>query len=185
MEIHILLAGVQIGPFSEKQVREYLVDGLVSPTDLAKHDGMREWEAVNLVLAHLPLPELVPEPEPAAVTPPPQSVAAAPNPAPASAPAPKQPAFPPPPLRRPGANPDPSSCSRFFRWWRRPSGKTQRHPSRNNATPLPRAAAPVSRPPPLPPLPQAAPIPAPACRHRPRPKPRPRKPSPLRAFCRC
>ena len=53
MEILILLAGEQIGPFSEQRVREYLEQGLVTPTDLAIADGMTEWQAVDYLLAHL------------------------------------------------------------------------------------------------------------------------------------
>jgi tetratricopeptide (TPR) repeat protein len=53
MEILILLAGEQIGPFSEQRVREYLEQGLVTPTDLAIAEGMTEWQAVDYLLAHL------------------------------------------------------------------------------------------------------------------------------------
>lgn len=62
MEIHILLAGEQLGPFSETQVRQYLGEGLVTPSDLAMYEGMEEWQSVDLVLAHLP--PSAPEPEP-------------------------------------------------------------------------------------------------------------------------
>jgi lipoprotein NlpI len=54
MGIHILLAGEQLGPFSETQVREYLGEGLVSPSDLATYEGMEDWQALDLVLANLP-----------------------------------------------------------------------------------------------------------------------------------
>jgi tetratricopeptide (TPR) repeat protein len=76
MEIHILLAGVEIGPFSEEQLRRHLADGLVSPADPAKHEGMKEWEAVEVLLAKLP-PEIpvtntsVPSPAPESSPPPP------------------------------------------------------------------------------------------------------------------
>ena len=53
MEILILLAGAQIGPFSEKQVREYLADGLISLSDQAKYAGMEEWATVESILAQL------------------------------------------------------------------------------------------------------------------------------------
>jgi tetratricopeptide (TPR) repeat protein len=54
MEIHILQAGEQLGPFSETQVRQYLGQGLVSPSDLATYEGMPDWQPLDLVLAHLP-----------------------------------------------------------------------------------------------------------------------------------
>jgi tetratricopeptide (TPR) repeat protein len=53
-KIHILLAGEQLGPFSETQVRQYMGEGLVSPSDLAMCDGMADWQSVDLVLARLP-----------------------------------------------------------------------------------------------------------------------------------
>jgi len=54
MEIRILLAGEQLGPFSETQVRRYLGEGLVLPSDLAMHEGMKDWRSLDLVLADLP-----------------------------------------------------------------------------------------------------------------------------------
>ena len=56
MEIHILLAGEQIGPFSESQVRQYIGEGLVSPSDLAALKGKDDWQSVETLLANLPLP---------------------------------------------------------------------------------------------------------------------------------
>lgn len=56
MAIHIRLAGQEIGPFSESQVRQYLGEGLVSPSDLALLDGMNDWQSVETVLANLPPP---------------------------------------------------------------------------------------------------------------------------------
>jgi tetratricopeptide (TPR) repeat protein len=53
MEIHILLAGEQLGPFSEIQVRQYLGEGLVSPSDLATYEGMQDWQSLDQVLANL------------------------------------------------------------------------------------------------------------------------------------
>jgi tetratricopeptide (TPR) repeat protein len=53
MQILIKLAGQQIGPFSELQVRRYLEEGLVSPTDLAFCKGMRDWQPVEDVLDHV------------------------------------------------------------------------------------------------------------------------------------
>lgn len=53
MEIHLLLSGEQVGPFSETQIRQYLGEGLVSTSDLAIHEGMENWKPLDLVLAHL------------------------------------------------------------------------------------------------------------------------------------
>jgi lipoprotein NlpI len=60
MEIHILLEGEQLGPFSEIQVRKYLGEGLVSPSDLATYEGMEDWQSLDHILtnlANLPAPE--------------------------------------------------------------------------------------------------------------------------------
>lgn len=57
MEIQILMAGIELGPFSEKQIRQYLGDGLVSPFDLAMHKGMKNWESLDVVLARLSRPD--------------------------------------------------------------------------------------------------------------------------------
>jgi tetratricopeptide (TPR) repeat protein len=150
MEIHILLAGVQIGPFSEKQVREYLVDGLVSPTDMAKYDGMRDWETVKIVLANLPPPQpvatvLSPTPEP----PPPTPAAIPDRTQPMASPAPQK------ARRKPG----PIVLQPILPLTATPPGKTREQPP---ATPLAvqRPAAPVSRPPPLPQVSIPAPAPA-------------------------
>ena len=67
MEIHLRLASVQLGPYSEKQVREYLSEGLLFPTDPARKEGTENWIAVNELLSKLPpptdtLPKLAPEP---------------------------------------------------------------------------------------------------------------------------
>jgi tetratricopeptide (TPR) repeat protein len=54
MEINIRLAGVQLGPYSEKQIREYLAEGLVSPEDQACADGTENWITVTELMAQLP-----------------------------------------------------------------------------------------------------------------------------------
>lgn len=56
VEIHIRLAGQDIGPFSEKQVRQYMGEGLVTPTDLASHGELTDWQPVESLLASLPPP---------------------------------------------------------------------------------------------------------------------------------
>jgi tetratricopeptide (TPR) repeat protein len=53
MEIHVRLAGVELGPYTEKQVREYLSEGLLSATDLAKAEGSDNWVPVNDLLGGL------------------------------------------------------------------------------------------------------------------------------------
>jgi tetratricopeptide (TPR) repeat protein len=74
MGIHILLAGEQIGPFSETQVRRYLGEGLVSPSDLATYEGMEDWQALDLILANLP-PSATPPETISPDAPPPESPA--------------------------------------------------------------------------------------------------------------
>ena len=54
MEIRILVAGEQIGPYSATEVRRYLGQGLVSPSDLAVYEGMQEWQPLDHILAQLP-----------------------------------------------------------------------------------------------------------------------------------
>jgi tetratricopeptide (TPR) repeat protein len=61
MEIHLLLSGEQIGPFSETLLRQYLAEGLVSPSDLAFHEGMEQWQPLELVLAQLTPPDAASE----------------------------------------------------------------------------------------------------------------------------
>jgi tetratricopeptide (TPR) repeat protein len=84
MEIHIQLAGVELGPYSEKQVRTYLADALLSPTDPARFEGTETWTTVTDVLAKIaepvtpapavpekPAPPTIPPQEPVAASPPP------------------------------------------------------------------------------------------------------------------
>ena len=56
MEIHIRLAGAQLGPYSEEQVREYLAEGLLSPIDSACVEGTDHWLPVNELLDKLASP---------------------------------------------------------------------------------------------------------------------------------
>ena len=65
MEIHIRLAGVELGPYSEKQIREYLAEGLVSPGDQACEAGTDNWISVTDLLAKLPPAEGEPAAPPA------------------------------------------------------------------------------------------------------------------------
>jgi tetratricopeptide (TPR) repeat protein len=67
MEIHILLAGTRIGPFSEQQVRQYLVEGLATPTDLAMIEGTTDWQPLEVILGQRPASS--PSPENISVTP--------------------------------------------------------------------------------------------------------------------
>jgi tetratricopeptide (TPR) repeat protein len=65
MEILIRLAGVQLGPYSEEQVRRHLSEGLLSLADPAKREGMEDWASLGEVLAKLPQPvDAPPEPAP-------------------------------------------------------------------------------------------------------------------------
>ena len=80
MDILIQLAGVQLGPYSEEQIRKHLSEGLLSATDPAKHEGMEDWAPLNEVLAHLLPPDETPQ-EPA-----PDEVSEAPKRAPSAPP---------------------------------------------------------------------------------------------------
>src|ERR1700677_2589993 len=65
MDIHIQLAGVSLGPYSEKQVREYIAEGLLSMTDKARIEGSLDWIPVSDLVAMLPPPsEPAPPPNP-------------------------------------------------------------------------------------------------------------------------
>ncbi len=65
MEIHIQLAGVSLGPYSPKQIREYISDGLLSMADKARIEGSIEWIAVSELVDKLPPPsEPAPAPNP-------------------------------------------------------------------------------------------------------------------------
>ncbi len=62
MEIHIQLAGIQLGPYSEKQVREYIAEGLLSMTDKAREEGSPNWIDVSELMEKLPPPQPAPAP---------------------------------------------------------------------------------------------------------------------------
>ena len=69
MEIVIRLSGVQLGPYSEEQVRKHLSEGLLTLDDPAKHEGMSDWAPLHEVLpAHANLAG--PPPETAVEAPP-------------------------------------------------------------------------------------------------------------------
>ena len=61
MEIHLLISGEQFGPFSMAQVQQFLAEGRVSTADLAFHEGMENWQPLDLVLAHLSPPDPAPD----------------------------------------------------------------------------------------------------------------------------
>jgi tetratricopeptide (TPR) repeat protein len=68
MEIHIQLAGIQLGPYNEKQIRDYVAEGLLSMTDKAREEGSLTWIEVSEMLAKLPPPPApAPPPDPDAV----------------------------------------------------------------------------------------------------------------------
>ncbi len=60
MEIRILSAGKQIGPYPEAQVRQYLSEGLISAADPAYAEGMGEWMPTGQLLTRLASRESVP-----------------------------------------------------------------------------------------------------------------------------
>jgi hypothetical protein len=69
MNIYIAKSGIQTGPFSEEQVREMLTGGLASPSDLAWHDGLPDWQPIH-TLPGLPQPPPIPSsPPPLATSP--------------------------------------------------------------------------------------------------------------------
>jgi tetratricopeptide (TPR) repeat protein len=84
MEIHILQAGEQLGPFSETQVRQYLGAGVVSPSDLASCEAMPDWQSLDHLLAHLPTSAPAPEAVLPDVPPPDSPVLTPPAPEPES-----------------------------------------------------------------------------------------------------
>jgi tetratricopeptide (TPR) repeat protein len=61
MEILIRLAGVQLGPYSEAQVRQHLDEGLLSLTDQAQQEGTQDWVPLADILAN-PVPVEAEEP---------------------------------------------------------------------------------------------------------------------------
>jgi tetratricopeptide (TPR) repeat protein len=69
MEIFIRLAGVQLGPYSEEQVRQHLSDGLLSLTDTAKSDHSPDWAPLGDILAGVSSPAASDSPEPEPETP--------------------------------------------------------------------------------------------------------------------
>jgi tetratricopeptide (TPR) repeat protein len=88
MEIHIQLAGVNLGPYSERQIRDYVAEGLLSMTDKAREEGTLEWIPVSELMAKLPpAPEPAPAPDPNAVFSDAEPPEAEPSPGPDSAPA--------------------------------------------------------------------------------------------------
>ena len=60
MEIHVQLAGIKLGPYSEKQVRDYLADGLLSAGDPARLEGSDEWKPVEEILGAVRAEEAAP-----------------------------------------------------------------------------------------------------------------------------
>jgi tetratricopeptide (TPR) repeat protein len=54
MEIHVQMAGIELGPYSPKQVRAYLAEGLLLPSDRAREEGTTQWVAVAELLNRLP-----------------------------------------------------------------------------------------------------------------------------------
>ena len=59
MEIHIKLAGVELGPYSLRHVQESLAEGWLTPSDLARAEGKEDWETLAEVLARMS-PDIAP-----------------------------------------------------------------------------------------------------------------------------
>ncbi len=89
MELYVVKAEQQTGPFPEEQISSMLAAGMLEPTDMAWYEGLAEWTPLNQIFDLTPP---APEPEPVAPDPepfPPES--AAPEVA-AAVPRPKPPA---------------------------------------------------------------------------------------------
>jgi tetratricopeptide (TPR) repeat protein len=96
MEIHILLAGVEFGPYTDDKARELIADGFLTASDPAKRLDETEWLPLTEVLARSPEEGAVDEPqwdEPTTSTeedappePPPVKLLRPPEPAPEEAP---------------------------------------------------------------------------------------------------
>jgi len=58
MEVYVHRNGEQLGPYSEDQVRAYLRDGTLHPSDLAWHEGVSDWAPLSSLPAfsHRPPP---------------------------------------------------------------------------------------------------------------------------------
>jgi hypothetical protein len=52
-QIQFLFAGVALGPFSEEEVRRYMGEGFLAPSDLAKDESAEEWTPLQNILAEL------------------------------------------------------------------------------------------------------------------------------------
>jgi hypothetical protein len=69
MQIHIVRDGQPFGPYTEEEVRDYLAEGALLPTDLAWHEGLKDWIAIDQVQLQCaphrtppPPPRLAPKP---------------------------------------------------------------------------------------------------------------------------
>lgn len=65
MELYIHKNGEQLGPYSEDQVRSYLIDGTLHSSDLAWYDGAPDWASLSSISTFArrtppPLPRLTP-----------------------------------------------------------------------------------------------------------------------------
>jgi hypothetical protein len=63
-QIYFFFAGVEVGPFSEEQVKRYLQEGYLSLSDSAKDDGANEWSPLQKILDGVPLPQPKSQPVP-------------------------------------------------------------------------------------------------------------------------
>ena len=69
MQIYTAKNGIQTGPFSENQLHGMLTGGFVSPSDLAWHDGLPDWQPLHTILG-LRLPPPIPTSHPLLAAPP-------------------------------------------------------------------------------------------------------------------
>ena len=47
MQIHVNRGGEKFGPYGIEEVKSYLANGTLLPTDLAWQDGMTDWVPIN------------------------------------------------------------------------------------------------------------------------------------------
>jgi hypothetical protein len=62
MQIHIQRDGEKFGPYSEEEARQYLREGSLLPDDLAWHEGLENWVALNTLVPELSVKRTPPPP---------------------------------------------------------------------------------------------------------------------------
>ena len=68
MPIYITRGEEPTGPYSFDEVREFLAEGSLLPTDLAWHEGLENWIPLSELVGQSAVPESVPPPSAPVVT---------------------------------------------------------------------------------------------------------------------